>query len=547
MLCFSYVKHIQNLEVKLLKAYYNNQNAFGRSFLIPSLFGRALDEQAPLEIFKLLSAHSFRSFFRIYNVFAPKPLMDFAAHLSMPCGRAWQLLQENNLLEGEHAQANFEAVARHQEPEYLTKALEILDKAGLLSGEHGQARFNQIMQHANLLFSEPVKELWGNLASHHLTEARWNHITQLCRANQVNLRIGQARLVNYINQDILGINERAAANAFNQRQSTHTASVHQSVSESAIRLNKLYGDKINDLQETLEAIEAWVNAQDEHEVEKRAIQQLVYSFYEFIDQTSGINTKTLLALSWMAIHDEETRTGTLDDAKELLLQGLFEIQRAYNLSDTFEDDKDEHDKASCASGTFNKFIEKLVGVHPAAELKYITKKGADLKLTPLILESAIVYLKQADLDSRDLNLESLKKAVLSTGREQLLFEYAGGPIEALAKNYDTFEAFQASDNYPVFQGLIIDRQDEGLEQMIEGKLVVDGTDVGLDEKLNALIIQAKPIEEKAAEEEEEPDVPLTKEEMKKARLKMFDKSDADVSESNSSEESKDSPSPGTGK
>ncbi|MDX2346653.1 MAG: hypothetical protein QNK11_07285 [Legionella sp.] len=496
------------------------------------------------------------------------------------------------LLNNNDKHLNREIIEKHHHPRGGAYLLSMAQVMGLLlTDDMTQTFFNQVDQYSNILFGdEEGLGVWDDFPAD-LLETHWRGILQLCRANQVNVTAGRVALSRRLNQLIYRTTTQKPA--FNAGQSTHTASVHQSVSESAIRLNKLYGDKIDNLQKTLEQIEAWVNSQDGHDVEKRAIQQLVHSSYEFIDQTSGINTKTLLALSWMAIHDEsmffkalpitestealieilvkmrikepsefkeklgevkETLKGLEGEeekraveslfikeltkrAETLFLEGLFEIQRAYNLSDRFEDDKDERDKASCASGTFNKFIEKLVGVHPAAKLKYLTNQGAMFKLTPLIIAASKQHLKQNDF--QDLTLASLKKAIYSIVREQLFFEYADGPIEALAKNHDTFEAFKASENYPMFQALLTKAQNEGLELMIEGKLLVDGTDAELDEKLNALITLATKKEDKAAAEESE--LSLTKEEMRDIRLRMFDKKNNDALDS---KENKAPPVPG---
>jgi hypothetical protein len=103
----------------------------------------------------------------------------------------------------------------------------------------------------------------------------------------------------------------------------------------------------------------------------------------------------LLALCYLAIKDDETRfvTVTVKDAKELFIDGLYEIQRGYNLSEAGIDDGDNKDNPICAAGTFNKVVEKLSGVHPDVELLFITAETATLKFPIVVREVAMSYLK----------------------------------------------------------------------------------------------------------------------------------------------------------
>jgi len=454
---------------------------------------------------------------------------------------ALKALHRAELLSGPYSQANFNAVIQHPNPYGLASTLQVLLNAGLLFGvraqanvdtviqylnpygiasilhmlqtlgpretrrENAQTQFDTLIGYSSILFSEDTNPLWGQISKEMLTEAHWNRILQICRANRINPAIGRIHLTRYINQEVLQT-DPSQPQAFNSKQSTHVASVHQTVSESGLRLNHRYGHKIANLETKLHIIETWVNAQEKHEIEQRAIQQLVHSPYEFVDPTSKITTKMLVALCWEAIHDDTMRAGDLASAETLFLQGMFDIQRAYNLSDTFKD-RDEADKTACASGTFNKLIEKLVGVHPDAELKYITKRGAMLKLIPLIRLAATKFLSQAsqhDLD--DLTVASLKAKIQLSVREQLIFEYSAA-VESLTKNYDTFEKLQVSNDYALFQTALQLEQDEGLELMIEGKLLAP--DDELDQELTHLIMAMDT-------------KPKTRGALREARLKFFD-------------------------
>jgi hypothetical protein len=208
----------------------------------------------------------------------------------------------------------------------------------------------------------------------------------------------------------------------------------------------------------------------------------------------------------------------VDDAESLFLQGLYAIQRAYNLSDKFED-REGSDKTACASGTFNKFIEKLVGVHPDAELKYITAQGALFKLLPLSREATKSHLIKADLEG--LTVAALKEKIHASVREQLLFEFGStAELRALTSPYESFEAFQASEHYTNFQVFLKHAQDTGLELMLEVKLLV--ADDVLDKEMTKLLVaegDKKPAAEEAKEALDEK--PASQAELRAARLAFF--------------------------
>lgn len=405
--------------------------------------------------------------------------------------------------------------------------INLLEESKLLEKEQGDLarQIQQVMDYSAILFSEDMHQVWTQIPEDVLTQEVWNHIRQICRANQINLEAGRVHLERYIMHDLLGI-EREQTDTFNQAQSTHTASVHQTVSDSAKRLDMRYGALITNLKDDLEKIKNWVNAQKDHDVEQRAIQKLTHASRDFKEPTSGITTKKLLALSWAAIHDDEQRQGSLEDAQKLFLQGLYEIQRAYNLSENFED-RDGADKAACASGTFNKIMEKLVGIHPEVELKYITPQGAMLKLIPLIHQAAQAHLKKQDIEK--LTVEALKNAIRPLVREQLFFEFGTEPeLTALTHHYKAFEIFQASDDYTAFQGLLRQEQDTGLELMVSGKL--DLADEELDAMLDKLITLAQeqsPRAEtpKGGDEltEQVTKQPLSREAIRELRRALFEK------------------------
>ena len=183
----------------------------------------------------------------------------------------------------------------------------------------------------------------------------------------------------------------------NDSQSTHTASVHRTVSESASRVFDRYGAQLNgqNMDALISTITKWANAlpagQPMNDAAKRCVARLAAPQYTYTDPGSNINTRQMLTLSWLAIHDEDLRQGSLADAEQQFCEGLYEIQRGYNLSDTGVDLNGE-DSAICTGGTFNKLVEKLEGISPDVTIEYITPTTAALKLPIVMKEEVNRYL-----------------------------------------------------------------------------------------------------------------------------------------------------------
>ena len=184
----------------------------------------------------------------------------------------------------------------------------------------------------------------------------------------------------------------------NNQQSTHNAAVHQSVSASAGRLNTRYRDEISGtgLGAVIEKIRTYVSGLEASVINtaaQRCIQRITAPDYTYSDGTSGLSVRQLLALSFIAINDESQRAGTLQDGQEQFVHALYEIQRGYNLSLSGRDNgRDDH--SICIAGTFNKLIEKLEGIHPDCDLRFMTRETAALKLPKVVQEEAIRHLSQ---------------------------------------------------------------------------------------------------------------------------------------------------------
>ena len=193
----------------------------------------------------------------------------------------------------------------------------------------------------------------------------------------------------------------AAARNIGGGQSTHTASVHQSVSESAANLHEHYKSSIDgdNLETEIELVKAYVHSLSseslQHQAAKRCVVRITAPVYTFTDPGSEITTKQLLALAFLATGDDERRIGrsSREDARKQFIEGLYEMQRGYNLSDTNIDDGHPDDRTICCAGTFNKFIEKLQGIHQDCQINFITHGTASLKLPIVVHNEAMRYLE----------------------------------------------------------------------------------------------------------------------------------------------------------
>ena len=122
---------------------------------------------------------------------------------------AHRVVNRKGLLTGKQGQENLNALTEPRE--YITNIsymLRQLVSTGLITSDNpelSQQRFNQFLSYSNLLFgSEAIRDLWEMVPFEEtLTEAHWNRLMQLCRANQVNAQIADTRLRAFINQTLI--------------------------------------------------------------------------------------------------------------------------------------------------------------------------------------------------------------------------------------------------------------------------------------------------------------------------------------------------------
>ncbi len=253
-------------------------------------------------------------------------------------------------------------------------------------------------------FNETTRLISG-IPEHMFTAELANHIIECARANnQAARQVAFNRLRVEANRITVAFNgpfRNVAAGNINPSQSTHTASVHASVSESAIKLINRYGHLIDTdkkLDETLQEMVNWSRTAsakelklDEHQFAKAklSIQHLADPTYAYTDPKSQVSTRQLLALVWIGIHDKELCSAPLNDALEKMIIGLYDIQRGYNLTADFKDlAPNDKDKIICSGGTFNKLMEIPWGMHDDVTLRYITSERASAKF-PIMVKDLV--------------------------------------------------------------------------------------------------------------------------------------------------------------
>jgi hypothetical protein len=301
--------------------------------------------------------------------------------------RTFALLNRNNILTAD----NYNRVVQHGVIKNLLDVVQKLHSEALLT----QERFLNVLNNPSLL-TDNIKLNFWNILPPHLIRENWATIIEISRGQN-----SEARLIRFAAR-LLNPDAETMQETINPMQSTHTASVHQSVSESAQKLMQRYGKKL-DIEKTMKEMTAYIVGLDdktqEQEAAKRAIVRLNEPSYTFEDPGSKVSTLQLLALFWTAIQDEKNRICTLEDGKKLLIQALYEIQRGYNLNNSSQDQGGD-DRQICAAGTFNKLIEKLQGMHPDAEIQYITKATASAKFPLIVKKRALEYFEKSSEEER---------------------------------------------------------------------------------------------------------------------------------------------------
>ena len=240
--------------------------------------------------------------------------------------------------------------------------------------------------HAALRTEDALDHIWFRIAAHFYTAENFARLFTAAES----LDPMQALLA--VKDDILGVGAEVVAAPGSQM-------VYRSVSSSAEKLWHNYHNQFvleDKIQEIKDAV-ALLDDSFKHQVVRRCMLRISDPLYVFTDPSSKVSTRQLLALSYHALHDATKRKDdagievSLADAKALFFDGLYEIQRGYNLNTEGVDDQLD-DKFICLAGTFNKLMAKLNGIHQDVAVYFITHEGARNKLPKLVQQHALQYL-----------------------------------------------------------------------------------------------------------------------------------------------------------
>lgn len=280
---------------------------------------------------------------------------------------------------------NLDKIINHHQLNLISYAMAELNKVQLLNQPNFEALLDP--EHSALLTTQAMHLIFDHLPPH-LLAANWRHILEIIRLDNPFHRLEQ-----FINLILGFFHQEDEEEDLNSAQSTHTASVHQTVSESAIKLMARYhqNNSENLMKNLIYYLKNNHPTDIKYECALRCLTKLTAPNYDFIDPVSQISIQKLLLLCLHAISDEKLRMGSYQDALEQLIEGFYEIQRGYNLNEKGIDRGGE-DMPICKAGSFNKLIEKLQGIHPDCHLQYITNEVASLKLPIVVREEVFQYL-----------------------------------------------------------------------------------------------------------------------------------------------------------
>ncbi len=368
-----------------------------------------------------------------------------------------------------------------------------------------QNNFDNICRHIDVL--RELSDDLLRLPPHLLTQQVLDHIFQLC----VNHHDAEAAIQLYLHNiapDLVQVQALAPAPDYNPGQSTHTASVHASISESASNLMRRYGEKINTqakLDTVAQEILSWAQTaveEKKNEPEEKIDSELQFQrqkalqaaatllnpTYAYTDVTSNISTRQFLALAWLALHDDSMRIGPLEDAMKRFTTGLYDIQRGYNLNDKFTDNKETKDKPICTPGTFNKIGEIPWGLHNDVVIIYMTSETASQKLPNVVREELMKYLNSLLPDEKATPDEKQKfvdliNEIENDGVSVVWDKIQPRVIEQMYEEFGNSDGVKALQIPPLYKS----REDSKFVGLISGGPDTDITNLELKSKFKFLM------------------------------------------------------------
>jgi len=253
----------------------------------------------------------------------------------------------------------------------------------------------------------------------------------------------------------------------NNPYSTHTASVHQCVSESTLALSAHYQGE--DLNQARTRLLQWANSLmiKRADLVQRSVVHLIA--LDYTDPRSNISIRDVLALVWLGVNDIEAQKDAEDPAEricfsmekirqenptltdeqvkekfnqevkrhitirqERLINCLCEIQREYNKSE------DGDDLPSCESGSFNALIYVLHGGHAKVKVWYANNES-------VILRAFLLFKNQ--VESLPIELRQKVASLWKAGKDDWLTQvfalqqFTNAPSEIRQALHDEFDSF----------------------------------------------------------------------------------------------------------
>ena len=225
-----------------------------------------------------------------------------------------------------------------------------------------------------------------------LTQDRFNNLVHLSQS-------GDAQSLEF--KSFIAEIFKLKAQELGGAQNTHTASINKSSLESIEKLKGKYSEQIkpDQLNAVIENIKSWINELPANPLSKAAkgfISDLMDSNKEEYRRAiagSGISVKELVGLAYTAIEDETERFGSLEDAKMVFLEGLWEIRRGPFLNQAGIDMRpNAGDIPICMPGCINKLIEKLKGVNKLVKMNFVSLESLSLKYQSFTKNTILEYL-----------------------------------------------------------------------------------------------------------------------------------------------------------
>lgn len=375
-------------------------------------------------------------------------------------------------------QANFNRLENHANHATIA-ALHFMSKASVLNQTNLDILFTP--QQAILMTETIKKALYDRLPDHLCSPALWARLLAYCQ----NANNPEQAILEETHRLLVGANSRV----FNDRQSTHAPSVEASIPKASKLLLQRYGYQLSDFDDwntqfynwmftssennlrgtasILARMKQWVNALPEstkNTIAQEAFDDLTTdNDLYYVEPQSDVSTIQLLALAWLAIHDDKYRQCTLEEAKLQLREGLYEAKRAYNLSAQGVD-QGGRSLNTCPPGAYDKIVEQLWVVYKGVEIKYMTPTTASIKLQAMIHEAAfehVLLMLEAATNAEDyLNVTHAIDQMRTEGIEAVLPDIvnqrkSSQSLSIADKFFDEFEEMFANNHQdPLFKAML---------------------------------------------------------------------------------------------